>query len=79
MEIVLKDGWWDYFFSGLATGLLVMLLVLFSVFPENIPLVMFVVGLSLVLCSVVAFIRGCRVRRKQKPEESQSRHQGLEY
>lgn len=64
MEFKLKDGWFDYFFSGFFAGIFLMVLTMFQLRPDVIDVGGFVNGVVVVLASVVAFIMGCRVKKR---------------
>ena len=62
MEFELKDGWWDYFFSGVFAGLFAMIVMLVQVF-ESVGIRQFLMGVVFALLSVAIFLNGCRVKR----------------
>lgn len=66
MELKLKDGWLDYFMSGVLIGAFGVVLSFFQAFQTEIHITFEVIlGLFvLVLFSVFSFIMGCRVKRK---------------
>lgn len=65
MEFKLKEGWGEYFMSGLFAGLFFFFLLLFYVIGVfgKLKFLDILVAIVVVLASVVLFIMGCRVKK----------------
>jgi len=66
MEFKLKEGWFDYFMSGLLIGAVVVLLSAIQYFQTEVKITMeMMLGLFVIVAlSVFSFISGCRVKKK---------------
>jgi len=66
MEFKLKEGWLDYFMSGLLIGAVAVLLSFFQYFQTGVNITIEIVFwlFAIVLLSVFSFIMGCRVKKK---------------
>ena len=63
MEFKLKNGWLDYFLSGVLAGVFVMALMIFQLRPDIVGFEQFLVGVFLLSVSIAFFVDGCRVKK----------------
>jgi hypothetical protein len=69
MHLELKEGWWDYFFSGLCAGSVIWILIAsYHLSQIEMPtpeqtLLIIIALLFFAISSVATFIRGCKTKK----------------
>jgi hypothetical protein len=66
MEFRLKEGWFDYFASGMSLGALLTILLFVQQYESKLDF-MGIVGLFLIVLGVIVFfVCGCIVKKKPR-------------